>query len=507
MRCSSVPLKSNPFESYVWYIIRFPGTLFGLPDSLLESSASRSRGGAAAAANGGSRDELQGRRYCHASFSATFMLLVVGALEGCLLYSASVGFPSRSSSSTSTTSDDYYHHHHKAPSAAAMTACILLVLSPMLQFVRQKNHELDPRPYQYVAQGWAGEMTQQAAIYAALTTSCIVVVAWIVDVVTEHRWWMGSWTGALQLVVFTWFCLTASKAWEECLRLALFYPRSNILQDMLDMADGSPTACVQTILQCLLVDGTLVQDIQTSNNSRGAVLLQDAMIRQTNDWSTRHGKQLLQKVPLYVEAPLEEDVIRFAILEALGGPDDRGIARKWVDMSLPLTHGGKSPEPPCATLVRGFCAVLGGMAHALETIVKQSNVANVKERRLDTWELSVGGLLSLEYAVRGLTRLLAATPTVPRTAKQLETLVPAALTSIYQLHHALDKYRENQGSIILNQFPFDLVQHVLRTCEASAARLSATMFDGPTIKPPVVQDVWKWLKQVQDLVGADALQG
>lgn len=404
------------------------------------------------------------------------MLSILYVIGGCLLFVCGLGgFP-------------------HAP-AAAMTACILIVLSPLNHYVRQQNHEMDPRPYLNVSQGWSFDMTRQACMSAAWTASWIVSLAWIVDGVDERRYWVGSWTTLLHLAGFTWSCLCARAAWEECLRLALFYPRPNILQEILDMTDASHTACVETILQCLLVDAGLVQDVLATN--RGS-LNRENVVARTRSLSQQHGKQLLRKLPLYVEAPLEEDAVRFGILEALGGPNDRGIAQEWLDLVLPLMHGGMSPEPPCATLVRGFSVFLGGMGEALQNIVNQASI-KPKERRLDSWELSTGGLVSLEFTLHAMTRWLSATPACKRTEQQLGQLVPAALTIMYQLHDALEKYRNYAQGITPNQ-DFVLLQKVLRTCESSAARLSTPLLERYKVNPAVDQLVWKWLVQTQDLV-------
>lgn len=435
------------------YLIAYPGSIFQ-PDEVPGEGN-----------NYNATSEHRGRRSHHPSFAATVMQIIILGVSGSVMF---MGV--------------FFQSPH---GSAGLTACLLIQMSPLLNYVGQHNHELDPRLYLDFPSAWSWDVISSSAREACFLTALVLAVAVVVEYSANSRvgW---SLMFAFQLASFVFLCLWGQKAWETCLRLVLFYPRSDLTTELLDMNDGSHSECVRSMLQCFLTDTSLVEDICTVDRTS----IEKTELDRVRNFCENYGKQLLRKMPHYVEAPLEEDVIRFGILEALGGVGSHGrherIIANWLNVNVPLTHGGGTQEPPCVTLVRGLCVVVGGMGEALRNIAFQAKHRPHTKRQLDKWELSAAGLLSLEYSLRALKRLFSQRVSQQRISQQLQKLFPAALASIFKLHVGLAECREGQGLLLHPE----LVDAVSVICEQTATHIK-TRVSGSFSS--LGQDVLAWL--------------
>ena len=397
--------------------------------------------------------------------------------------------------------------------SASLAACLLVTLGPLLIYVRQNNHEIDPRPYVGISSTWSFNAIFDRIGETTAVASLIVVASLAVEYLVTPD--LGfSWSFVFELFLFTASSLSYQNMWEESLRLLLFYPMDDITHSWLAMFGFSYADCVGAMLLCLLVDTSLVNEICKSPSQQNRVVFEKAELDQIRSLCEEYGRQLTTKLSGYVEAPMEEDVIRFGILEALGGQSEdynrhKRILDSWLNALAPAPHGGSFHEPPCATLVRGLCVVIGGTGNVLLDIYQKY------ERRFPklTWQLSIGGLVSLTYSLVALARFLEPRTDVSikesaRTAQQLNVMVPAALASVFTLFKGLDLYRNKQGGML---HPPDLLQSVLRTCEVSAAKISTRLATGgPAVlvaraaNLPLENEVLQWLKGTQDLLVSEA---
>eukprot|EP00977_Amphora_coffeiformis_P005834 scaffold1225_cov164-Amphora_coffeaeformis.AAC.10 len=439
----------------------YPGSIFQ-PDAVPAAG----EGGWKSPHNNVVPEPQRGRRSHHPSLAATVMQVVVLGVSGSVLF---MGV--------------FFQSSH---GAAGLTACLLIAMNPLLNYVGQYNHELDPRPYLKFSMAMSWDVIENSAKEALFMAAFILFVSLVVVEYLANAEIGWTWSFGLQLAAFCFFCLWGQNAWEVCLRLVLFHPRSDLTSEFLDMNDGSHSECVRSMLQCLLTDTSLVGDICTVDRSS----IEKTELERVKSYAENYGRQLLQKIWHYVEAPLEEDVIRFGVYEALGGTGSHDrherIISNWLNVKVPLTHGGCTQEPPCVTLVRGLSVVVGGMGEALSSIAKEVK-RRPSKHKLDKWELSVGGLLALEYSLRALKRFFSQPVSQQRTTQQLQKLVPAALMSIFKLHAGLAGCRHSQGLLL---HP-DLVDTVVLACEQTAMHIKTRMAVGSFSS--LGHDVMAWL--------------
>lgn len=385
-----------------------------------------------------------GRRYQYPSFVATLAQVLALAVLGAALFVTS--FPLLESMECST---------------ALLVISLGSVLVPIVPYVHGQAHELDPRAYLTFSDAWWKTTAGHAVSRALLQGSGLATLAYIVQVASsEGTPW--SWKTAVALLLLAALGVWMPFVWEQSLRLLLFCPRPDVTRDVLDMADNSLPVFMRVVLRSLLLEASLVEEVCTlpTSASEGLMVWQmdETELRRVRALVERFGQQLLQKTT-QIEAPLEEDVLRWNLLQALGGGNARKAA--WLlESSPPSLLGTRAPEPPVATLVRGLCVAVGGMGEALERITALG--ATHARGKLDTWTLSTGALLSLEYTLTALGRFLAPTEGSPRTATHLTALVPAALTSLHSLYMSLVWYSKSSAP-----HP-ELLQTVMRSCAQTA---------------------------------------
>jgi hypothetical protein len=474
VRCSSMPLVSNPFASFVHYWWKFP-LFFLIP----------------ATADGESRSPslypTVGRRYQYPSFSGTLAQVLTLSVLGAALFLTSLPLLESMAPMEATTA---------TPTMALLVISLVTILLPLVPYVHGLAHELDPRVYLHFTDAWLASTASDALLWALMQGSAVACVAYLVQVLvsTERLTW--SWTTAVALLLWATLGVWIPRVWEQILRLVLFVPRTDVTRDVLGITDGCPRAFLRVVLRSLLLEASLVEAVLPTSSTAGLIVwqLNENELRLVFHLSQTLGQQLLQKM-VEVEAPLEEDVLRWNLLQALGGGTARG---DWLLESNPRSFLGKgAPEPPAATLVRGLCVVVGGMGVALQRIHATAVGGRYSRGKLDTWTLSAGALLSLKYTLTALDRFLAPTKGSPRTAPHLTSLVPAALASLHALYVGLVQYRMPTPGGLESPPHAELLQTLLRSCaETAVAVLSRVAPKGPvgTTGLSLNKEVVAWLQ-------------
>ena len=414
------------------------------------------------------QEQRTGRRYHFPTALTTVRLFIVLALLGSALFIArplSVKGP------------------------AALAACSLMILlAPLWKYVGQTNHEIDPRPHSVDASIWFIRMIQRTLKESVISTALFLGVSLLLEFFFSYESVLNLYSGTM-ISIITFLCIWGQNVWEESLLLALFHPRRDATRDILEMVDFSHAACVRVLLAFLLSDPNLVEDVLSTPFSF------ITEVERVKELSQRHGRQLLEPLPHYVEAPLEEDVVRLGILEAFGSNDDSDnrqikIVESWLNATPSLMHGGINQELPCVPLLRALCVSVGGMGDALRYITDTKQVK---------WDMSIGGLLSLAYSIIALQRFLFASPGLSqRTVHQMKSFVPAALLSLHKLYEGMKTYRQmhRQNSDV------DLVNAIMRDCEVAAAHISTRFDVGLFASAPRALDrrVLEWVEKSKDLL-------
>lgn len=375
-----------------------------------------------------------------------------------------------------------------------------------MDYVCQHNHELDPRPYTNWSNGGVAFLaaTTSLAIYrAAVGSVFITMAAVLLDRLCAPEETISLVIVGLQVLTFSFLCLVVQRVWEEMLRYALLYPKNDVTQEILAKTDSSYSGCVRVMLDSLLQGSALVNDICAMTTPESLVQLHEAETNRVRVYMRKWSRELVERLSLYVEAPLEEDIFRLGILEALGGPEKPSCVRHssivadWRSHCSPLVHGGTFLEPPIATLLRGLCVSVGGSGKALTDIAVRAR-GPPSMRKVETWVLSVGFLTTLEYTLTALGRILELDSHTrelqsgSRNAKCLDGLTPIALECIYELFTGLENYRATQ--YVLNP---DRLQTVTRACERAAAQISPR-FNKSGYRS-ARSEVNVWIKSTNDL--------
>jgi hypothetical protein len=438
------------------------------------------------------KDDPIGRRYRHPSVTTIAMLLVVLSCIGLLL--SLVGpLP------------------QQGGQYGVLTSSLCIVLTPLWKYIGQTNHELDPRSYSKADLTWSSQIMVQTLGNVIPSTMMILMAALVTEVVVgflgnvatqdnDNPSSSSSFSGltvasTVALSVTTLLCLWTQNLWEECLRLLLFTKRHDLINIISEFVDNSHLECARIMLECVLSDCTLVDDIMATHS---ITLNEDARVKALGQ---RYGQQLVHKLPQYVEAPLEEDMIRFNILEAFGSSKVNGqqntLVQSWLKTDPKFMHGGFAQEIPCVPLIRGLCVVVGGMGTALHSISDSTKRTPASTR--GHWELSVGGIIGLSYSVSALEYFLWPDVAIPpRTIQQMKTFFPVALSCLYELHTGLQLYRNMHDAR-------PDTREVMQQCEDTVARMASRFTMSGVATVTLDHRVVEWVGQCKNsLPGAAA---
>jgi len=291
------------------------------------------------------------------------------------------------------------------------------------------------------------------------------------------------------------------------IRRALFKPEAEIPQMIRELNDDSTHVTrLGVMLRSLLSDASLVEEVWSPKRAPGIGGPEREEIDRSEKLFQDCSKILLRRPDPRSEAPLEEDVLRIAVLESLGGEtfgtihpetDERHYQQinEWI--GLPTLRGTGSFEHLSVPLVRGLCVFVGGFGQALAMCSSPTDPAWGDAAKLprpaSTWTLSPSTFLCLDFAVTALARLIVRSLTPSgRTlcdwkSSVLSNQVPVALKALHRLRTGIAKYsasltndqttgRQAQlstqiGTSLSSPVHLELV----RVCDASASQILHSM--------------------------------
>jgi hypothetical protein len=524
VRCSSVPLVSNPLETTFQHLIRHPLSILepsDTPGELLTSSLHR---------------YTKGRRFQHSSFRSTGAQVILSVMMGII-----VAFSTVFHWFDRPHSDDFGR-------ATILATCVLTLLSPLVM-TGLNGHELDPndylRPSGALLPIGGRQVLQKAFIAATLVPAISVFAGFLVS--TDDP--VDFWDLFLQLSVYCFLMSLYLQAIDEAIRTAFFSPKADLKRLVDELQDDSSLATMlDVILHSLLQDGGLVKDVWSPTQKPGVVDLDSQELRRTGDLMKQMGTVALSKATGYLEAPFEEDVMRVIILESFGGTQEGGmhtggsntqivprgngsqtthalkggpdtrhedVIKSWVDWKF--TKTGNRREPLSLPLVRGFCVFAGGIGEALLACSSQKTLKTTQSRlskpqsMVESWTLPQGAIVCASFAVTAVTRCIARSLKAPERpvadwkSAQLSTLVPSALNAFFRLrtgilaysnYRGLDMSREvNVGAGALSP---ELLR-LLRVCDDSASEILKSLKSPQgrgRLDLPLDKECLAWTKQL-----------
>jgi len=352
---------------------------------------------------------------------------------------------------------------------AFLVSCVLTTMMTLARFFDGESHELDPDQYLYPYDPRYNKSTTQHEISkTALMLSFVIPIGSIllVSIFTEEKAKMDV---IISLAVALGFVCGLISTYiytiDGEIRKVLFAIPENISKLIDEFSDDTtPVTRLDVILRSLLCDASLVREVWNPNlrpgiggPEREEISLSEKLF-QAFAAAWLHKKESVSEPT--GESPFEEDVLRVAILESLGGRIDGGTVsvgdaierhemqiNEWI--GLPAVHGRGPREHLSIPLVRGLCTFIGGFGEALMICSSPPTDpawGTVRPKAASTWTLPPTVFVLLKFAVAALARLIVRSLNVSgRTlcdwkSSVLSVQIPVALKALYRLRTGIVKY-------------------------------------------------------------------
>lgn len=460
MRLSTFPLVSNPLDTSFRHFLKNPWSLFGSD---------------AAAKNAPPVGRRFQRPTSHAVLQHVILSLIIGFA---VAYAAVLPLICRNG-------NDFER-------SATLLSCILTVLGTLVSVLDGDSHEVNVKLYLYPSSSnWYAQLcskiAQHVAYIAVAASPLSILLAVLMTTSSEapsrHVGWLYA-----KLSIATILMAMYVFIMDEAIRTALFHPRPNIHQMVEELYDDTtPVTRLGVILHSLLCDQSLVKEVWSPSQKPGmAGPEREEMI--LSEKLTKHmASVFLCRIDPQTEAPLEEDVLRIAILESLGGrlhpSDTSGVSERhqksvneWIDRQI--LRGQLLHEPLSTPLVRGLYVFLGGAGESLAICATSSDV--------DTWKIPPAAFVCMEFAVQATARCIVRSLTPSgRTlcdwkSSHLSIQVPASLQALFQLRRGIVQYskfvnRETNGRALASN---EIGAHIpaqygeiVRACDMAASSI------------------------------------
>jgi hypothetical protein len=178
-------------------------------------------------------------------------------------------------------------------------------------------------------------------------------------------------------------------------------------------------------------------------------------------------------------APLEEDILRLAILESLGGYSRAGATTAglenaslrhaetvegWMKTSIRANVKGFKGEPEAIPLLRSLCAYIGGLGEALHIIASAKKTEEVQE-----WKIPPGLISCAEYSLNAASRLIVWNFSHSKAAladwrsTHLSMLIPVLFESTFRLESGIVEYAHRRSGGKLSSLPVENKLRLIKT--------------------------------------------
>lgn len=404
----------------------------------------------------------RGRRYQHPTFLAILANMMLAAILA--------GF---------AISHVWLMHVAVPYSRFSHIACMIAMLLPIALFVRGDDHELDPICYTRDENQTTSmyKRCQSALGLAAASLGIAFVVIYLTD---EHYPPFSALKTLLSFLHLAILCLWLS--WfDHNLRQELF--SSDFEED------------VDITVMCLLESGPIVDrlialDYQGPMDFQGLHKM-ESLIKDMGTYMTT-------KVEDQIECPLEQDMLRFIVLQSLGGGVDSAVANPFLSIpTVQREHIMKhiatkyvltSSFGPhrVQILVKGLCVFAGGLGQALHIASEKRKFRFTEEK----WKVPPGAIVEMHYVLQAITRIfkVGLTFASPDTATQLARLVPAVMSAIFRLRTGIVAVVEHSKGfpIQLNAIHIPRFYRVVEECDKAAAVIFSTQVTVTTEQIPLL---------------------
>jgi len=496
---------SNPLESSLLYWIKNPLCILepsDMPGELLATSF---------------QPHNKGRRYQRPTLSAVCAQIILAFVIGFI-----VAF---------TTVFEWFKRPHGESFArsAVLALCILSTLSPLVvTLLDGLSTEINPRTYLFPSGEWVGSRSYDTVKKVLPLIFLIPALSIAAAFAVSEEVPFNCWRLYFELAFYCTLMNLYLRVVDETIRTKLFNPRFDMKELVNELQDDTtPVTRLEVLLQSLLVDGTLVKEAWKSTQKPGVVNLEGEELRRCEQLMKQLGNLMVTRSHRSVEAPFEEDILRFAILESFGGPGIHSVPtqsllgqasqrhldtiKDWVDWKS--TKGASLREPLVVPLVRGLCIFAGGFGEALFTCSAHHTPRH--QRTIETWVVPQGAILCAEYAItataRCIVRSLTASgrPIADWKSTHLSILVPTAVHAAFRLrcgvlHFADLRLRQAPPHVstpamgTVEAYSPELMP-ILRACEKVAAEILACLKSSQglgRVDLPLDKATMAWMKEL-----------
>jgi len=444
-----------------------------------------------------------GRRHQRPSVIYYFQHAVLSVVTGFIVYYA-VKFPTM------------FQNNDLLACDALFIACILTLGSTLNSLIDGVSHELDPYKYLYPSDTMRPKSTTTS--FVPWSFGLIPLVS-----ITSASLFVGGGLSALgDVVLFSKLsiggALTTAYIYtiDHQIRMALFNPPADLHRLLQELANDDTTSLTRlgVMLSSILCDASLVKRVWSgpgSQNSIGGPESEEIILCET--LFETMANILLRPIDPSTEAPLDEDVLRIAILESLGGKlatDSSSSSsssgnesterhekeiNKWIGLPTPLRVSGSRVEHLSIPLVRGLCVFIGGFGTALTIICSSSATDSVLSTTAQpklarcTWTLPPAVFVCLDFAVTAVGRCIVRSLSPSGrtlsdwTSAVLSNEIPVALKALYRLREGIAEYsirttndeKADVRAQVANQIGSNLSSpdhwKIVRACDAAATRI------------------------------------
>jgi len=366
---------------------------------------------------------------------------------------------------------DGYDWFHRV---SALTGSVLTAVIPLVFFFRGDAHELDPIVYanknDQLERGVRAGLSQFGTAFIAETISlgiAYVATRTIPPDCLKHsiKLYFGLLMLSLSLSLF-----------DEFLKGILFFD-SDFDEDM------------DITVNCLLSNPSIAQKalskemMETRNEP--TELLEVKLVESLSD---EMAKSFLKKVDDRIEAPLEEDILRFNVLRTL-------VQGHTIQKNLDIQRDtpGLQGEPSILCLVRGLCIFAGGIGESFRRSTEKQKFSKIDEK----WRIPPGAIVEVILAIKAIAKCLQLVQ--KRSTKsisiQLSVVIPAVVLTLFHVRTSTCKVAgiKESNSPMEQTSP---LYRIVEECDKAAATIVSTQSGSPQqiYRMPLARIISEWLQ-------------
>lgn len=375
--------------------------------------------------------------------------------------------------------------------SAIFTICVLAPFWSLMSVILGVSHELDPREY-FLEHGRVRKLLEPLRKSTMFSVVWFPPVAMFIGALTSFETPTNVATLYIQLAAIGAIMTAYIFFLDIIIRQSLFRPRCDLKKMVDEIDDATPIAVLRVILRSLLYEPSIINEVWVPSYPMGVEAPERTERLLYDNLAESMSEVLLKQVDPNMELPLEEDILRIAILESFGGrpdslPNMKGdechqqAINTWVDQ--PMGRYQRYNENLAASFVRGFVVYIGGLGRTLQLCTQMDTGSSKKMM----WTIPPGALASADYAVHAAARCIIRSLAPDGQAladwksSTLSVQIPTTLMAIFQLQRGTISYskyisfdgKKDARAYIAKHDP-DLYS-VVRLCDQAANSILSRM--------------------------------